>query len=159
MVKNLAIILCLLIVVFLSTTTCKSAPPTWAIPPALATTSEEVANLVEEGMELTEVADSINAEYGKTSVYAVNCETLSFGSTVAFVPTKEHDYYYIWFFLPEVEDQGFLAPVIVKGQVTAVFFQWDNDKGTDVVIAVEQYDFEYILSVITNYGTQVVWGK
>jgi len=153
MIRKTVIIFGLLILIILSTAACKSAPS------VLASTSEEVANLIEEGMELSEVADSINAEYGKTSVYAVNCESLSFGSTVAFVPTKEYDYYYIWFFIPEITSQGLFQPTVVKGQVTAVCFAWNSETGTDEVVAIERFDYEYIAKTINEYGVQVVWGQ
>jgi hypothetical protein len=115
---------------------------------SLASTPLDVAETVEVGMNLGEVYDLIDPQYGEESCYLVNCESITTSPTISFEPTAESiTDYFIWFFMPQ---SG-------KTQVTAVCFRYDSSTDTNTVIAVGQLDYEETEELIQTYGNRTIW--
>jgi hypothetical protein len=116
--------------------------------PSLASTPLDVAETVEVGMNLGEVYDLIDPQYGEESCYLVNCESITISPTLSFEPTAESiTDYFIWFFMPQ---SG-------KSQPTAVCFHYDSSTDTNTVIAVGQLDYEEVEAIIQIYGSKTIW--
>jgi hypothetical protein len=116
--------------------------------PSLASTPVDVAETIEVGMNLGEVYDLIDPNYGENACYVVNCESITSSPTINFTPTMElMTDYFIWFFMPQ---SG-------KTQATAVCFRYDSSIDTNIVIAVGQLDYDEVESIIQSYGTKTMW--
>lgn len=116
--------------------------------PSPASSPLEVYNRVEIGMDLGQVYDLVDPDYGNEACYLVNCEHITTEPLMRYTPT--HDVftdYFIWMFMPR----------FAKAQPTAVCFYYDVSTEVSTVIAVARLDYDETEDVINTYGSRVLW--
>ena len=116
---------------------------------SLATTPLDVHTDVAIGMNLYEVYDLIDPEYGNEACWIVDCSEISIeGGTVYYTPTDAIDSpYFMWIFMPRFSTWA---------QATAVFFEYSEPTG-GVVIACVRMDYDKAQNLIALWGSRTFW--
>ncbi len=115
--------------------------------PSLASTPLEVYERVEVGMDLGQVYDLVDPNYGNEACYVVNCESIS-SNPVRYTPTSdEFTDYFIWIFMPRSSE----------AQATALCFYYDASTDDSTVIATAPMAYSEANALVTSYGSRTYW--
>lgn len=115
----------------------------------LASTPLDVYDSINVGMDLNEVCNLIDPEYGREACWIVNCSDAYIeGGTIHYTPTDAIDSpYFMWVFMPRFTTWA---------QATAVFFEYSEPTGGDVIACVRM-DYDKAQNLITLWGSPVFW--